>query len=107
MTRCYRPQAIAIVPDETLIILGVPHLSVERCASHQKNVVCFSNEYRIIVTKLLELFNMDVHQETRGLWRALKGNQQTFYEDVELYYDNATLERLRKDDSSDWCEIDK
>ncbi|MDR0586079.1 MAG: ISAs1 family transposase, partial [Treponema sp.] len=38
---------------------------------------------------------------------ALKRNQQTFYEDVELYFDEATLERLRQEEKSYYCEIDK
>jgi predicted transposase YbfD/YdcC len=38
---------------------------------------------------------------------ALKGNQQTLYEDVEQYFDEATLERLRKDERSYYYEIDK
>jgi predicted transposase YbfD/YdcC len=38
---------------------------------------------------------------------ALKGNQQTFYEDVELYFDEQTLERLRKEETSYHREVDK
>jgi predicted transposase YbfD/YdcC len=38
---------------------------------------------------------------------ALKGNQQTFYEDVALYFDEAALERLRRNEKSYYREIDK
>jgi predicted transposase YbfD/YdcC len=38
---------------------------------------------------------------------ALKGNQQTLYEEVELYFDEAVLERLRKEETSYCLETDK
>jgi hypothetical protein len=37
----------------------------------------------------------------------LKGNEQTLYEEVKLYFDEATLERLRKEETSYCLEIDK
>jgi predicted transposase YbfD/YdcC len=38
---------------------------------------------------------------------ALKGNQQTLYEDVRLYFDEETLELLKKDETRYRCRIDK